>query len=151
MKEMEADDLKIVCASTFIGFARTDAATTSSTVVIVPSSPEFEDYCSHKADELAAFVFSKRAEFNFEMLALPPLETASTSLYGLEPAVCLTDLGDNPILGTMVGRNILRKEFLKINYPAKKVLIVGILDKQAFDICISHAVGVHSIYPLGWI
>ncbi len=141
MKEMEANDPKIMCASTFIGFAWTDAARTSSTVVIVPSSPEFEDYCSQKADELAAFVFSKRSEFKFEMLALPPMETAWTSLYELEPAVCVTDMGDNPTAGTTGGSNILLKEYLKINDSDKKVLIVGILDKQAFDICISHAVG----------
>ncbi|MGV8027206.1 MAG: M81 family metallopeptidase [Anaerolineaceae bacterium] len=141
MKEMEATDPKIMCASTFIGFAWTDAARTSSTVVIVPSAPEYEEYCSRKVDELAKLVFSKRAEFNFEMLSLPPAETAETSLYQLEPPVCVTDMGDNPTAGTTGGSNVLLKEYLKINDPNKKVLITGILDKKAFNICMSHIVG----------
>jgi len=141
MKEMEANDPKIMCASTFIGFAWTDAARTSSAVVIVPAAPEYVDYCSQKTDELAEFVFSKRTEFDFEMLALPPAETAKTSLYKLEPPVCVTDMGDNPTAGTTGGSNVLLKEYLKINDSNKKVLIVGILDKKAFDICMSHEVG----------
>ncbi len=138
MKKWEDEDPKILCASTFIGFAWTDAERTSSTAVIVPAAPEFEEYCSKKADELAKFVFSKRAEFDFEMLSLPPKETAETSLYKLEPPVCITDMGDNPTAGTTGGSNVLLKEFLKIDEKKKHVLIAGILDKKAFDICKKH-------------
>lgn len=141
MKDWEANDPKIICASTFIGFAWTDAERTSSTVVVVPSTPEYEDYCSQKAEELAELVFSKRAEFRFEMLALPPAETARTSLYKLEPTVCVTDMGDNPTAGTTGGSNVLLKEYLAINDREKRVLIVGILDQEAFKICKSHATG----------
>ena len=141
MKEMEANDPKIMCASTFIGFAWTDAPRTSSTVVVVPSAPENEEYCSEKADELADYVFSKRREFDFEMLALNPAETAKTSLYELEPPVCVTDMGDNPTAGTTGGSTILLKEYLKINDPEKKVLIVGILDRKAFDVCKNQNIG----------
>jgi microcystin degradation protein MlrC len=141
MKEMEENDPKIMCASTFIGFAWTDAPRTSSTIVVVPSAPEYEQYCSEKADELAEFVFSKRREFAFEMLALPPAETAKTSLYDLKPPVCVTDMGDNPTAGTTGGSTVLLKEYLRINDPNKKVLIVGILDKKAFDICKTHKNG----------
>jgi microcystin degradation protein MlrC len=141
MKKMETNDPKIMCVSTFIGFAWTDAVRTSSTVVIVPSAPEYENYCSKKVDELADYVFSKRAEFNFEMLALPPMETVKTSLYELEPPVCVTDMGDNPTAGTTGGSNILLREYLKISDPNKRVLIVGILDIKAFNTCLSHEIG----------
>ncbi len=141
MKKMEDEDPKIMCASAFIGFAWTDAERTSSTVSIVPSAPEYEEYCSHKADELAEFIFSKRTEFDFEMLSLAPRETAETSLYKMEPPVCVTDMGDNPTAGTTGGSNILFKEYLKINDPKKKVLIAGIFDKKAFDLCKTHTIG----------
>lgn len=140
-KDLEEKDPRILCASTFIGFAWTDAPRTSSAVVIVPSRPEDEVYCSQKADELAEFVFSKRKEFKFEMLALPPLETAKTSLYELKPTVCVTDMGDNPTAGTTGGSTVLLNEYLKINDPNKKVLIAGILDQNAFNICKSHQIG----------
>lgn len=141
MKNMEDHDPKILCASTFIGFAWTDAERTSSTVVVVPSAPEYAEYCSQKADELADLVFSKRTEFDFEMLSLQPQETAVASLYELQPPVCVTDMGDNPTAGTTGGSNVLLKEYLKFNDKEKKVLIAGIFDKKAFDICTAHAIG----------
>ena len=141
MKDMEENDPKIMCASTFIGFAWTDAPRTSSTVVVVPSAPDFIQYCSEKADQLAEWVFSKRSEFDFETLALPPAETAKTSLYDLEPPVCVTDMGDNPTAGTTGGSTVLLREYLLLNDPDKKVLIAGILDKKAFHICKKHQVG----------
>lgn len=141
MKEMEANDPKIMCASTFIGFAWTDAPRTSSTVAILPSAPEYEFYCSQKVDELADFVFSKRREFDFEMLALPPKETVEKSLYKLESPVCVTDMGDNPTAGTTGGSIVLLREYLKIADPEKRVLIVGIFDKKAFDQCRKHKIG----------
>lgn len=140
-KEWEENDPRILCASTFIGFAWTDAERTSSTAVVVPTAPEHEEYCERKAEELAALAFSKRGEFDFEMLSLPPAETARTSLYELEAPVCVTDMGDNPTAGTTGGSNVLLKEYLKIHDPNKKILIVGILDKAAFDTCKKHRVG----------
>lgn len=141
IKKMEDEDPKVLCASVFIGFAWTDAARTSSTVVIVPSAPEYEEYCSQKTEALAEFVFSKRTEFDFEMLSLPPEETAVVSLYELESPVCVTDMGDNPTAGTTGGSNVLLKEYLKIDDKDKKVLIVGIFDKKAFGVCQTHKVG----------
>jgi microcystin degradation protein MlrC len=141
MKDMEENDPKILCASTFIGFAWTDAPRTSSTVVVVPSAPEYDSYASRKADELADHVFSKRREFDFEMLALPPKETAETSLYKLEPPVCVTDMGDNPTAGTTGGSTVLLREYLNIADPSKRILIVGIFDRNAFENCKSQKVG----------
>jgi microcystin degradation protein MlrC len=141
LKEMEDKDPKILCASTFIGFAWTDARRTSSTVVIVPSKPEHESYCAQKADELSELVFSKRTEFGFEMLALPPRDTAKESLYRLAPPVCVTDMGDNPTAGTTGGSTILLSEYLNINDLDKRVLLVGILDKEAFEKSIQHEIG----------
>ncbi len=46
------------------------APRTSSTVVVVPSAPEYEEYCAKKADELAELVFGKRREFAFETCPL---------------------------------------------------------------------------------
>ncbi len=141
MKRWESEDEKIACASTFIGFAWTDALRTSSAVVVVASSPEHEAYCSHKADELAERVYSRRREFDFEMLSLPPMETAETSLYKLQPPVCVTDMGDNPTAGTTGGSLVLLKEYLKINDTGKRVLIAGIMDDKAVLACKKHKVG----------
>lgn len=135
MKEWEENDPAVACASTYIGFAWTDAPRTSSAVAVVPSAPEYEDYCSKKADELAELVFSKRAEFDFETLALRPPETVNTSLYELPAPVCVTDMGDNPIAGTTGGSTILLREYLEAGGSGKRVLIAGIFDKKAFDIC----------------
>ncbi|MBQ6374109.1 MAG: M81 family metallopeptidase [Clostridia bacterium] len=141
MKDWEANDPAIECASTYIGFAWTDAPRTASTVMIVPSAPEYEQYCSDKADELAELVFGKRREFAFETLSLPPAETARTSLYELEAPVCVTDMGDNPTAGTTGGSLVLLNEYLKINDPAKRVLVVGIYDPKAFETCVEHVAG----------
>lgn len=141
MKRWEEEDEKIACASTFIGFAWTDAPRTSSAVVVVPAAPEYEKYCSSKADELADLVFSKRKEFDFEMMALSPKETAVKSLYEMESPVCVTDMGDNPTAGTTGGSLVLLKEYLDINDPGKKVLIAGIMDDQAVTVCKGHKPG----------
>lgn len=141
MKRWESDDEKIACVSTFIGFAWTDAPRTSSAIVVVPAAPEHEEYCSRKADELAELVFSKRREFDFEMLSLPPKETAETSLYKMRPPVCVTDMGDNPTAGTTGGSLVLLKEYLKINDSTKKVLIAGIKDEKAVSYCKNYKQG----------
>jgi microcystin degradation protein MlrC len=135
MKDLEENDPKVLCASTFIGFAWMDAERTSSSVVVVPSSPDYEGYCSKKADELAGLVFSKRCEFGFEELSLSPALTVEYSLNNLEPTVCVTDMGDNPTAGTLGGSTVLLREFIKNPHPGKKVLIAGIYDKNAFGLC----------------
>jgi microcystin degradation protein MlrC len=112
-----------------------DAERTSSSVVVVPSSPDYEGYCSKKADELAGLVFSKRCEFGFEELSLSPALTVEYSLNNLEPTVCVTDMGDNPTAGTLGGSTVLLREFIKNPHPGKKVLIAGIYDKNAFGLC----------------
>lgn len=141
MKFIEDNDLLVSCVSTFIGFAWTDAPRTSSGVVVVPSAPEYSDHCSVLADELAEYVFSKRREFDFEELALPPEETAQTSLQKLAPPVCVTDMGDNPTAGTTGGSNVLLRAFLDHNDRSKKILIVGIYDEDAFYVCAKHEIG----------
>ncbi len=141
MKEIENSDPKVMCASTFIGFAWTDAPRTSSTVVVVPSAPEYLQYCSALADDLADDIFLKRREFDFEMLALPPEETVKTSLFELTPPVCVTDMGDNPTAGTTGGSNVLLRNYLKYSDINKKILIVGILDQDAFAKSLDHEVG----------
>lgn len=141
LKFIEDHDPKVLCASTFIGFAWTDAPRTSSTVVVVPSTPHFTNYCARLADELAEFVFSKRKEFDFEELALPPKETVQTSLYDLAPPVCVTDMGDNPTAGTTGGSNVLLKAYLDQADESKKVLIVGIYDEDAFSMCLDQKIG----------
>ncbi len=141
MKAWEERDPAIACASCYIGFAWCDAARTSSAVAVTPSAPQYEAYCAEKADALAALVFSKRREFGFEMLALPPAETARHSLYKMEAPCCVTDMGDNPTAGTSGGSTVLLREYLAVNDQRKRVLILGILDKKAFDACLLHKEG----------
>ena len=141
LDDLEQQDEKIACASLYIGFAWTDAPRTSSTVVVVPSAPEHQSYCAHKADELAAYIFSKRREFHFEMLALPPEQTAYTSIHEMDGPVCVTDMGDNPTAGTTGGSVVLLREYLKLRDSGKRVLIVGIFDPLAFAICKTHQIG----------
>ena len=141
IKNIEEKDEKVACVSLYIGFAWTDTARTASSIVVVPSAPEFEMYCSGLADDLAEYVFSRRKEFHFEMIALPPKETVETALYQMKAPVCVTDMGDNPTAGTTGGSVVLLKEFLKINDPSKKVLIAGIYDPEAFAACKKHRAG----------
>ena len=140
LKQWEASDPAIACASMYVGFAWTDAPRTSSTVVVVPATPEDEAYCAKKADELAAAVFDKRKEFCFEMPALPPRETVEES-FRLPAPVCVTDMGDNPTAGTTGGSLVLLKEYLAAGSGGKRVLIAGIYDPQAFSSCIAHSPG----------
>lgn len=149
MKDMEANDPAVECASLYIGFAWTDAPRTSSTVVIVPSAPEYEEYCARKADALAEFVFSRRREFHFEVLALRPAETAEASLHEMQAPVCVTDMGDNPTAGTTGGSLVLLKEYLKRSDVNKRVLVAGIYDPKAYDECRKHAIGDRFRLKLG--
>lgn len=141
MKDWEANDPAVECASMYVGFAWTDAPRTSSTVVVVPSAPEYAADCARKADELAELAFSHRREFDFEVLALRPEETAKVSLFEMEGPVCVTDMGDNPTAGTTGGSLVLLKEYLKYADSGKKVLIAGIYDPQAYALCRTHEVG----------
>lgn len=159
LDDLEHNDEKVACASLFIGFAWTDAPRTASTVVVVPSAPEYEKYCSELTDELAEYIFGKRREFHFQKLSLSPTETVKQSLYEMEPPVCVTDMGDNPDAGAIGGSVVLLKEYMKMlgdgfglktaRGSAKRVLIVGIYDPKAFERCKAHKVGDKFDLPIG--
>lgn len=149
MKDWEENDPAVECASLYVGFAWTDAPRTSSTVVVVPSAPEYAEVCARRADELAELAFARRREFSFEVLSLRPAETARSSLYEMEAPVCVTDMGDNPTAGTTGGSLVLLREYLKINDPAKRVLVAGIYDPAAYACCRAHEIGDRFELDLG--
>lgn len=141
LEDLEANDYKVACASLFIGFAWTDAPRTSSTLVVVPSAPEYENYCSKLADDLAEYIFGRRREFHFQTISYSPEDTVWHSLHDMKPPVCVTDMGDNPDAGTVGGSIVLLKQYLKYKDSAKKILVVGIYDPEAYEECKSHSIG----------
>ena len=149
LDEIEKDE-RILSASYHVGYLRHDSDKLGNSIVVVPSSDEFRDYAEEKARELAAFVWSKRDEFEFHNIALDPKEAIESVMEFAGSPVFLTDSGDNCGAGADGYNTYLLHRFMNLDeYNDKNILIAGIVDHDSFSSLYSKKINDHVSINLG--
>ncbi|MEA5060707.1 MAG: M81 family metallopeptidase [Candidatus Pelethousia sp.] len=132
---------RLIDATLFHGFPPADTPFTRSSVVVVARSGAQE-----AADELAAYIWSKREQFVPE--SLTPAEAmdraASVSKEGY---IVINELSDNPGGGAPGDGTHLLREMLRRNYP--KTIMGYIYDPIAVQEIMERRVGEHISLSLG--
>lgn len=132
------DDPKIMCCSYHIGYLRHDDSKCGASVIVVPYRSEDQAYAAQKADEIAAYAFSKRKEFHFTGYATDP-EEALQAMIDFDGRPCfLTDSGDNVTAGAPGCNTTVLKQVLALPIPKKEILFASITDKKLCDQILAH-------------
>ena len=126
-----------VCAASYLlGFPWADAEENGITALVVTDNdPELAD---ELAGQLADWFEEVKDGFGFSSPALPPEQALRLALQDDYKPVFVSDSGDNPTAGstgdntTMIG---LLSGMLRQLAQTKKVLVAGIYDDAAYQIC----------------
>ena len=114
MDELEKDP-RILSASWHVGYLRHDCPEAGCGVV-------------QKADELAAFVWSKRHEFHYTGTTAQPDKALEMALRCPDKPVFITDSGDNVTSGAQGANTFILRQVLAAPDLHKKVLFAAIHD-----------------------
>lgn len=131
----------IATASFFIGFSWADTEVSSASVLVVPESDAYSDLAKKKAHELAAYVFSRRDEFTFDVTALPSDDAITKAIECDKKPVFISDSGDNTTGGAVGINTVLLEKLLNTDLQGKKALLTAIYDKKAFEVCSKYSIG----------
>lgn len=137
LNEIEADP-RIMCCSYHIGYLRHDDPKCGASVIVVPYNSEDQAFAAQKADEIAAFAFSKRKEFRFTGYAADP-EEALQAMLDFDSSPCfLTDSGDNVTAGAPGSNTTVLNKVLNLPSINKEILFASITDKKLCDQVLIH-------------
>ncbi|MDY0393451.1 M81 family metallopeptidase [Virgibacillus halophilus] len=98
LKELEQME-GIISANFFICHAWNDTENTRSSIFVVPESEAYKALADKVTEELAAFVYDRRHEFEFQAKVLEPVEAIQRALEGASKPVFISDSGDNSTAG----------------------------------------------------
>ena len=132
---LEAED-DLCAASIFLGFPWADAAENGvNCVVVCNSNPDkAQAYARTLADAFRASL----PEFSFSAPALQPHEAILLALQDTCRPVFISDSGDNPTAGS-TGDNTSMIRLLntlpELSHSSKRILMAGIFDPQACELC----------------
>ena len=127
MDELEKDP-RILSASWHVGYLRHDCPEAGCGVVVIPASGADRAYAEQKADELAAFVWSKRHEFHYTGTTAQPDKALEMALRCPDKPVFITDSGDNVTSGAQGANTFILRQVLAAPDLHKKVLFAAIHD-----------------------
>lgn len=149
LDEIEKDE-RIMCCSYHIGYVRHDSDKCGASVIVVPNSEKDTAYANTKADEIAAFAFSKRHEFHFTGTALEP-EEAVREVMAVKGKPCfITDSGDNCTAGGPGCNTFILRQFMALeDYADKRILFACISDEGCANQLADHALGSAVSFDLG--
>lgn len=129
----------VCAASVFLGFPWADSAENGVNCVVVCKSnlEKAEAYARELADAFTANL----DQFSFSGLALEPREAIIQALQDTCRPVFISDSGDNPTAGS-TGDNTslihLLNTLPELAKSTKRILMAGIFDPQACELCKSH-------------
>ena len=127
MDELEKDP-RILSASWHVGYLRHDCPEAGCGVVVIPASGADRASAEQKADELAAFVWSKRHEFHYTGTTAQPDKALEMALRCPDKPVFITDSGDNVTSGAQGANTFILRQVLAAPDLHKKVLFAAIHD-----------------------
>ncbi|MDF9824207.1 microcystin degradation protein MlrC [Breznakia sp. PF5-3] len=132
LNTLEKDE-KIMSASWHVGYLRHDCEVAGCGIVIVPSDDKHQKYANQKADELAAYVWSKRYDFHYTGLTMSLEESLKYAYAFKEKPFFITDSGDNVTSGATGWNTYLLENVLKTNTVNKKILFASICDPDTYN------------------
>lgn len=130
LDEVEADP-RILCCSYHIGYVRHDNDKCGASVIVVPKTEADAEYAARKADEIAAFAWSRRKEFHFTGNALEPEDAFRQAIEFPGSLVVITDSGDNCTAGGPgCNTTILRQCLEAKDLHGKRIVFACIADEE---------------------
>ena len=149
LDEIEKDE-RIMCCSYHIGYVRHDSDKCGASVIVVPNSEKDTAYANTKADEIAAFAFSKRHEFHFTGTALEPEDAVREVMAAKGKPCFITDSGDNCTAGGPGCNTFILRQFLALeDYAEKRILFACISDEGCANQLADYALGSTVSFDLG--
>ena len=146
LDEIEKDE-RIMCCSYHIGYVRHDSDKCGASVIVVPNSEKDTAYANTKADEIAAFAFSKRHEFHFTGTALEPEDAVREVMAAKGKPCFITDSGDNCTAGGPGCNTFILRQFLALeDYAEKRILFACISDEGCANQLADYALGLSLIH-----
>lgn len=143
------EDERVFSISWHVGYIRHDDDKLGAAIVVIPSYPEYQEYCEKIADEVSQFVWDHRREFTFTGNFDEPDRAVKKALDYPEKTVVVTDSGDNCGAGGSGFNTLMVKEFLKADLQDKRVLIAGVNDPKSYRMLLSKEVGDAVEFSLG--
>ena len=132
----------IATASFFIGFSWADTIDSAASVIVVPQTEKDAPIAEEQANRLAEYIYSKRNDFQFDAIALPPADAIEKALSHPTSPVFISDSGDNTTGGGVGIYTGLLDSFLHLkDLNNKKVCISAIFDADAYDTCTKYNIG----------
>ena len=149
LDEIEADP-RILCCSYHIGYVRHDNAKCGASVIVVPQTENDRAYAEEKADQIAAFAWSKRREFHFTGNALEPEDAFQQAVEYPQSPVVITDSGDNCTAGGPGCNTTILKQCLATkDLHGKRVVFACIADAETALALKDKQPGTHVSVELG--
>ena len=149
LDEIEADP-RILCCSYHIGYVRHDNAKCGASVIVVPQTENDRAYAEEKADQIAAFAWSKRREFHFTGNALEPEDAFQQAVDYPQSPVVITDSGDNCTAGGPGCNTTILKQCLAAkDLHGKRVVFACIADAETALALKDKQPGTHVSVELG--
>lgn len=127
----------ILCAQVFNGQAWVDVPYAVPNMVVTHESDP--DIALRYARELARMFYDFRHEFHFQIEALEPDEAIKVADEAPEEQVFLSDSGDNTTAGAAGDNAFLLNRLIRSGVG--RVLLAGITDKEAVDVCYHSQIG----------
>ena len=149
LDEIEADP-RILCCSYHIGYVRHDNAKCGASVIVVPQTENDRAYAEEKADQIAAFAWSKRREFHFTGNALEPEDAFQQAVDYPQSPVVITDSGDNCTAGGPGCNTTILKQCLAAkDLHGKRIVFACIADAETALALKDKQPGTHVSVELG--
>lgn len=135
---------KLMDASILVGYVWADEPRASATVIALGTDPAAAE---RGARELAQQYWDARHEFAFGVSALPVDECIAAALRADRFPVVISDSGDNPTAGGVGDIPYVLERLIAHDVP--DVVVAGIADAAAVDVCCAAGIGADLTLSLG--
>ena len=132
----------VATASFFIGFSWADTIDSAASVIVVPKTEKDAAIAGKQANILAEYVYSRRNDFQFDAIALPPKDAINKAIEQETGPVFISDSGDNTTGGGVgIYTGLLRSILYLDDLNSKKICISAIFDAEAYVKCTEYDIG----------
>lgn len=137
----------ILDASILVGYCWADLPRSAMRVFVLASDRKFVDFAQREAEKMADQIWAHRAEMQIKVPSGSFAAMWQKARRSKAATVFISDSGDNTTAGAP-GDNTTVLNYL-LEQKARNVLVAGIVDPQAFEICRDKKVGDSVSLQLG--
>ena len=137
----------IVTSSLMIGYSWSDIPNIGSSTIVVAENEKYRDVAVTEASSLAADFWSKRGDFSFTVPTGTIEESIGIAEDFADGPVFISDSGDNVTSGAAGDVPSFVEKLLAAD--VRNVVVAGIIDSRAVDVCRKTGVGSSANLSLG--